>query len=455
MTDSYTRFANGGLKPLVKKLGLPQPAILRRHQPGSPLTVGPVLVVSDAASAADADAVATVLTGWELDVRRSPELGERERFGAVVVVLTGAQRPEDVSAPVLAAGGTLRRLAGNGRVVTVARAPEAGDAPALAATRAGVDGIVRSLGKELRGGATANGVQLTGGAAVDSPSAVATLRFFLSAKSAYVDGQILPVGPSEASGDIDWERPLEGKVAVVTGAARGIGAAIARTMARDGARVVVVDVPAAGEALAGVANAVNGVALQLDVTADDAADKILAAAAPLGGLGVVVHNAGITRDKLLANMKADRWDPVVAVNLAAQLRINERLLAAGVAGLLAAGVAGLRIVSLASTSGIAGNKGQTNYAYSKAGVIGQTAATAGIVAETGGTANAVAPGFIETEMTARMPFVTRNVASMLPSLAQGGKPVDIAEAICFLASDAARGVNGQTLRVCGQHLVGK
>lgn len=447
MTDSYTRFANGGFKPLVKKLGLPQPAILRRHQAGSPLTVGPVLLVSDDASTSDADALATVLTGWDVDVRRSPDLPEGQKLGAVVLVLTGATRPEDVSEAVLTTGATLRTLAGSGRVVTVSRAPEAGDAPALAAARAGVEGFVRSLGKELRGGATSNGVQLTGDAPVDSASAVAALRFFLSAKSAYVDGQILPVGPSGAAGPVDWDQPLAGKVAVVTGAARGIGAAIARTMARDGAKLVVVDVPPAGEALSAVANAVNGVALQLDVTAPDAADKILAAAKPLGGPDILVHNAGITRDKLLANMKADRWDSVIAVNLASQLRINERLLEAGVEG--------LRIVSLASTSGIAGNKGQTNYGYSKAGVIGHTAATAPLVAAVGGTANAVAPGFIETEMTARIPFATRSVARMLPSLAQGGEPVDIAEAICFLASDPASGINGQTLRVCGQHLVGK
>ena len=447
MTDSYTRLANGGLKPLVKKLGLPQPAILRRHKPGRPLTVGPVLVVSDDGSATDADAIARALAGWDLDVRRGTDLADGEKAGAVVLVLTGAQRPEDVSDPVLAAGGTLRRLAACGRFVTLARAPGEGDDPTLAATRQGVDGIVRSLGKELRAGATANGIQLTDGADVDSGSVLAALRFFLSAKSAYVDGQILPVGPSEAAEDVDWELPLAGKVAVVTGAARGIGAAIARTMARDGAKVVVVDVPAAGEALTGVANAVHGVALQLDVTADDAGDKILEAARPLGGLDILVHNAGITRDKLLANMGADRWDPVIGVNLAAQLRINERLLAAEIDG--------LRIVSLSSTSGIAGNKGQTNYAYSKAGVIGHTAATAPLLAATGGTANAVAPGFIETEMTAAIPFLTRNVASLLPSLAQGGKPIDIAEAICFLASDPARGINGQTLRVCGQHLVGR
>ncbi|MCP2263434.1 3-oxoacyl-ACP reductase [Promicromonospora thailandica] len=447
MTDSYLNLANGTLKPVFKKLGLPQPAILRRYRPGGPLTVGPVLVVSDDASAADADAVAKTLAGWDVDVRRTPEAADGERFGAVVLVLTGAQTPDAISAPVLTVAGTLRRLAGNGRVVAISRAVADGDAPVLAATRGGVEGLVRSLGKELRGGSTANGIQLTGDAAVDSASALATLRFFLSAKSAYVDGQLLPVGPAESSGPVDWERPLAGKVGVVTGAARGIGAAIARTMARDGAKVVVIDVPPAGEALAAVANEIGGVALQLDITADDAADKILAASKPLGGLDVLVHNAGITRDKLLANMTADKWDPVIAVNLTAQLRINERLLAAGVEG--------LRIVSLASTTGLAGNRGQTNYGYTKAGVIANAAAGAPVLAAVGGTTNAVAPGWIETEMTAKVPALTRTVARRMPSLGQGGLPVDIAEAICFLASDPAAGINGQTLRVCGQHMVGK
>lgn len=448
MTDSYLNLANGSLKPVFKKLGLPQPAILRRYRPGAPLTVGPVLVVSDDASSADADAVAKTLSGWDVDVRRDPATADGERFGAVVLVLTGAETPAAVSAPVLTVAGTLRRLAGNGRVVTISRAVGAGDTPVLAATRGGVEGLVRSLGKELRGGSTSNGIQLTDGADVDSTSAVATLRFFLSAKSAYVDGQLLPVGPSDAAaGPVDWEHPLAGKVAVVTGAARGIGAAIARTMARDGAKVVVIDVPPAGESLAAVANEIGGVALQLDITADDAADKILAAARPLGGLDVLVHNAGITRDKLLANMTADKWDPVIAVNLTAQLRINERLLASGVEG--------LRIVSLASTTGLAGNRGQTNYGYTKAGVIANAAAGAPVLAAVGGTTNAVAPGWIETEMTAKVPALTRTVARRMPSLGQGGLPVDIAEAIAFLASDPAAGINGQTLRVCGQHMVGK
>ncbi|WP_407319341.1 3-oxoacyl-ACP reductase [Isoptericola halotolerans] len=449
MTDRYTQAVNSGFtQTLAKKLGLPRPAILRRFRAGEPLTVGPVLLVSDDASKGDADAVAQALLGWDLDVRRQP--ADDVRWGAVILVLTEASAPTDVAAPVLAAGSVLRQLAGNGRVVTVSRAPADGDSPAVAATRNGVDGFLRSLAKELRGGATGNGVMLTGGAAVDAGPTLAALRFFLSAKSAYVDGQLLRVGPggSADAADLTTDRPLAGKVAVVTGAARGIGAAIATTLARDGATVVCVDVPAAGEGLSRTANAVGGTALQLDVTAEDAGTRILAHARERhGGLDVVVHNAGILRDKLLANMRPAQWESVVAVNLAAQLRINETLLAAGLEG--------LHIVSLASTSGIAGNKGQSNYAFSKAGVIGHTRATAALLAARGGTANAVAPGFIETDMTSSIPFATREVARRLPTLAQGGKPVDVAEAVAFLASPAAAGVNGQVLRVCGQHMVGQ
>jgi 3-oxoacyl-[acyl-carrier protein] reductase len=242
------------------------------------------------------------------------------------------------------------------------------------------------------------------------------------------------------------EGPLADRSAVVTGAARGIGAAIARNLARDGAYVIGVDMPQAGQALAQVTNEIGGKSLQLDITAPDAAEKIAeAVAAPVD---ILVHNAGITRDKMLANMDAGKWDSVIAVNIAAQTMINAHL---AEKGLFAEGA---QVVSLASTSGIAGNRGQTNYATSKAGVIGLTAASAQDFASRGGAINAVAPGFIETDMTAKMPTLTRQVARRLSSLQQGGQPVDVAEAISFLASAGARGINGETLRVCGQNMVG-
>ncbi|NMR19697.1 3-oxoacyl-ACP reductase [Cellulomonas fimi] len=450
MTDTYLNLVNTGLtKKLAKKLGLPRPVPLVRWKPGQPLVAGPVLVVGSEHSEKDADAVATTLLEWDLDVRRTVEPGQR--YAGVVVVLTGIQHPDELGGPVLSVGGMLReQLAPAGRVVTLSRPAVADDAPAVAAARQGVDGILRSLAKELRGGSTGNGIVLSDGVGVGAPSVLGALRFFLSTRSAFVDGQLLTVDSPAGSVPQDWERPLVGRVAVVTGAARGIGAAIAETLARDGATVVVVDVPAAGESLAQVANRVRGTALQLDITAPDAGERIVEHAVKRHGrIDVVVHNAGILRDKLLANMKRDRWDSVIAVNIAAQLRINEQLLTSGEF------THEPRIVSLASTSGIAGNRGQTNYGASKAGVIGMVRATAPLLTAFGGTANAVAPGFIETDMTARIPRVPREVARRASSLQQGGKPVDVAETVAFLVSPAAGGIVGRTLRVCGQNLVGQ
>jgi 3-oxoacyl-[acyl-carrier protein] reductase len=276
------------------------------------------------------------------------------------------------------------------------------------------------------------------------------VRFFLSGRSAYVDGQQVTLSAVAAPAGQDDARPLAGAVAVVTGAARGIGAAIARVLARDGAHVVAVDVPAAGQALAEVANEVGGTALQLDITAADAAQRLVEHLRERHGVvDVVVHNAGITRDKLLVNMDADRWDPVLAVNLQSQLDLTQALLDAE--GLLRPGA---RVVCVSSQSGIAGNRGQTNYAASKAGVIGMVRAWAPTFAGRDATINAVAPGFIVTEMTGRMPVGTREVGARLNSLQQGGLPVDVAETIAWLAQPASAGVNGQVVRVCGQSVLG-
>ncbi len=457
MGDTYLDLMSSGAgAAIATRLGLPRPAPLRRYRPGVALLDGSALVLG---GGPDADAIAQLLSGppggtggvpdgWGLDVHRHavPD----ERYAAVLVVLTDVTHPDQLAAPVLEAAATLKRLRPGGRVVTVSRPAHETDAPAVAAARQGVDGLLRSLAKELRGGATGNGVVVTDGVPVTAPSAVATLRFLLSTRSAFVDGQLVDVDLDAGELATDWDHPLAGRVAVVTGAARGIGAVVAEVLARDGARVVCVDVPAAGQGLAAVANRVRGTALQLDVTAPDAGDRILEhATSRHGGLHVMVHNAGITRDKLLANMTPDRWGSVMAVNLAAQLAINETLLTSGEF------VDAPRIVATASTSGIAGNRGQTNYAASKAGIIGAVRATAPLLVPFGGTANAVAPGFIETDMTARMPALTRQVARRLSSLQQGGQPVDVAEAVAFLASPAAGGIVGRTLRVCGQSLVGR
>jgi 3-oxoacyl-[acyl-carrier protein] reductase len=439
--DKYAQLVSHGVGgKIARKIGLPQPVELRRYKAGDPLVPGPVLVVG---GSKDSDELASTLLAWGLEVRRTALQGEK--LGAIVLVLDDLEHPDDLAAPVLAVGRSLRDLAPGGRIVTVSRKASAAVSPASAAARQAVDGMLRSLAKELRAGATGNGIILGDHVKSTSPGALGAVRFFLSGKSAYVDGQFLTVGSNRGELPDDVDRPLRGKVAVVTGAARGIGASIARTLRRDGATLVLVDVPAAGDHLAAVANDVHGTALQLDITRQDAGQRILEHALERHGrMDIMVHNAGITRDKLLANMDEARWSSVIGVNVAAQLRINEVLLAPGALS------APLRIVTVSSTSGIAGNRGQTNYAASKGGVIGMVRSTAPLLAERGGSINAVAPGFIETEMTARMPFATREVARRLNSLQQGGRPEDVAEAIAFLASDAAGGISGEVLRVCGQ-----
>ena len=448
--DSYTEFVNTRVGArLTRALGLPQPTSLRRHRPCAPLLPGPVVVVG-ATSASDE--IATVLLGWGLDVRR--HVGPRERIGGVLACFDAVTTPADLSEITLTVGSLVKQVMPSGRVVSLFRAPEGSQDPATRAARKGVEGLTRSLAHEMRSGATANGLVLGEDLDVAAPSVAGGLRFLFSGRSAYISGQFLTVDSVNGALPERWDRPLEGQVAVVTGAARGIGASIAEVLHRDGAQVIAVDVPGAGEQLAATANRVAGTALQLDVTADDAAAKILAHARQHHGrLDVVVHNAGITRDKLLANMDSTRWDSVIAVNIEAQLRINRELLADDLFNRVEASC-GPRIITLASTSGIAGNRGQTNYAASKAAVIGMVSATSAQLQARHGTINAVAPGFIETEMTAKMPFATREVARRLNSLSQGGRPVDVAETVAYLASPAAGGTSGLTLRVCGQNLIG-
>lgn len=454
MADKYTNFVSAGFgKKLAKQLGLPQPARLKRYKPGQAVTEGPVLVIGPQDSA-DAESVSQLLldglgSGERIDVRRQAITPEGYKWAAIIVVLTDVSTPGDLSQPLLTLGTQLRALGSSGRVVFLTKPAGSSTIPAVAAARQGVLGAMRSLGKELRGGATANAIEIADETPITSTSALSALRFFISSKSAFVDGQVVRVSRDAGTPPANWDKPLAGKVAVVTGAAQGIGAAIAETLARDGAKVVAVDIPAAGDGLARTANKVRGTALQLDVTAQDAGQRIIEhAIARHGRLDIVVHNAGITRDKLLANMDNAKWDSVIAVNTESQLRMNEAFFASEHFK------DAPRIVSLASTSGIAGNRGQTNYGASKAGVIAMVAATSPHLESIGGTANAVAPGFIETKMTAKIPFATREVARRLNSLQQGGQPVDVAETIAFLASPASGGISGITVRVCGQNMVG-
>lgn len=446
MADAYTRFVRSTPGAMIaKRTGLPRPARLLRREDRPEPVLGPVVVLGDSAGA---DQIAQLLLSWGADVRRRFE--ELRRVGSVVAVLDEVDAPDQLGPVLLPLAGAMRTLAPGSRVVTISR-PATGQDPARDAARGGIEGFTRSLAHEMRSGGTANGILAADGVALDAPGVIGALRFLLSARSAFVTGQFLEVSTADGTLTEDADTPLAGRTALVTGAARGIGAAIARTLATDGAHLVVLDVPAAGTELSRLANELRAVPIQLDVTSDGAGERLVQFLREHSlTLDVLVLNAGITRDKLFANMTPDRWDPVIGVNITSQITLTNALIDAG-------DVLGEqpRVVSLASTSGIAGNRGQTNYATSKAGVMAFVDALSSRLAEQGGTANAVAPGFIETEMTARMPAINREVARRVNSLQQGGLPVDVAEAISFLSSAEAGGIQGQTLRVCGQNIVGR
>jgi len=424
-----------------KQFGLPQPERLRRYEPGQPLLEGPALLGGDGALLGP---VRDTLKAAREEAHDS--FSEDLRYAALVFDASGISSTEELRRLYDFFHPSIRSVRPSGRVLVLGRPPQScSEARAHTAQRA-LEGFTRSVGKELRRGATVQLVYVAEGAEENMES---TLRFLLSSKSAYVDAQVVRIGPGTVEPPSDWEQPLAGKIALVTGASRGIGESIADTLARDGAKVVCLDVPQQGDALAEVANRIGGETLQIDITADGAPDAIVEHLRERhGGVDIVVHNAGVTRDKTLGRMDDKQWDMVLAINISAQERINDALLAGST--LRPNG----RIVSVSSQSGIAGNAGQTNYATSKAAVIGMVESLAPELADRPATINAVAPGFIETQMTAAMPTFTREAGRRLNSMSQGGLPIDVAETIAWFASPASGGVNGNVVRVCGQSLLG-
>lgn len=371
-------------------------------------------------------------------------LGSIARIDALVFDATGLDTVASLRSLFDFFQPLVRRLEPCARIAVIAR-PADGASPEVAAVQAAIEGFVRSLAKELgRAGTTVNLLRVAPGAE-DRLGPV--LRFVLSGRASFITAQpLLITARARAAAEIPLMRPLDRKIALVTGAARGIGEVTARLLAREGAHVVCLDCPSDGGAATELAQAIGGTALLADITDAGAPARIAETLRGLGGVDVVVHNAGITRDKTLARMSPEQWDGVLDVNLAAVLRVS-----AAVEDLVRDGG---RIIGLSSVAGLAGNVGQTAYAASKAGLAGWAQSYASRVTDRGITVNAVAPGFIETRLTAAIPVVIREVARRLSALAQGGLPEDVAQAIVFLASPGAHGITGSTVRVCGGAFVG-
>lgn len=371
------------------------------------------------------------------------------RAHGLIFDATGISGPEDLRTLYDFFHTWIRNVDRSGRVVILGRPPEDVVDSGQNAARGALVGFIKSIAKEVgRLGATAHLVYIQHGA---EKHLEPTLRWLLSDRSAFVDGQVFRLSKRlTASGGVRWTRPLEGKRALVTGAARGIGAATAGTLAAAGAKVTILDLPSDNAKAAAVAQSVSGDMLLVDITSPDAGTMIVEHFRALGGLDIVVHNAGITRDKTIAKMKVEHWDLCVAVNLTAVASLTRQLLDTNV--MRSDG----RIVCLSSIAGIAGNMGQTNYAASKAGIIAYVEALSKdpVVLKRDITVNAIAPGFIETRLTDRMPVAIREVARRFNALSQGGKPVDVAELVTFLASPGAQGLTANTIRVCGLNMVG-
>ena len=336
----------------------------------------------------------------------------------------------------------VKNIKANGKVLIYAIQPELLEDVHHSTYQRALEGISRSLAKELGGkGTTVNLIKLPPN--VELKNYATVQEFYTSGRSAFITGQAIAANEATKSG-----RELSEKICVVTGGAGGIGSATVKRLASEGATVVIADMPQMEErAVSLLSDKVSF--LGADLT-DEAARKNLLETIKKkhGRIDVLVNNAGITSDKTLKNMPEHYWDQLIAINLTAVINLTEDALEMGLIP------HGGRIISTSSISGIAGNFGQTNYTATKAALIRYSASKSKELKAKGITINAIAPGYIETEMVKTMPLMTRIFAERLTSLAQAGKPEDIAEAMAFLAHPGAESINGQVLRVCGGSFLG-
>lgn len=368
-----------------------------------------------------------------------------EKIDGLVVCCVGMETIEDLEDLYTTVKNTVSKISANGRVVLVSRMD---DTTALSFTvQKSIDGFARALSKEIGGkkGVTVNLLKITNKNIMPF-EVVKAATFFLSDKSSFITGQVIELNNAYGLELSSPTKLLQDKIAIVTGGARGIGAAAARVLHREGAKVIIVDVPFAKDDAEKLAQELNGDVILEDITDAKATTDIQKYVLDkYKGLDILINNAGITRDKTIAKMSIDQWRSVLNVNLKATINLTETFIQNGFNK-------NAKVVGLSSISGIAGNVGQTNYSLSKAGMIGFMQSIASTQENL--YANAVAPGFIETKMTENLPFFVKEGGRRLSTLKQGGLPEDVAELIGFLASPLSDGINGQCLRVCGGSMIG-
>jgi len=454
MSDSYLKFTRTTVgNKICSLVGLPIPPVIKRADESPEALVSGILCGSHQKTTGLGASVQELLSSENV----TSEATDSDKFGGLVFDATGIQSSAESCTLHQFFNQHLKKLNKSGKIVVIGLSPKQCKNPLQATVQRGLIGFVKSIAKEVgRKGATANLIYANQFDNVDISS---PLRFFLSYRSAYVNGQVISLqtdtlasvksDESNQDQEVSWNKPLTGKVALVTGASRGIGASIAKTLSRDGAKVLGLDMPQTQAELSVVMSAIGGEAILANITDPNAPEMINQAIQKLSaGVDMVIHNAGITRDKMMVSMPESMWEQVIDVNLSSIERINAHLLendSINTEG---------RIVCVSSISGIAGNLGQTNYALSKASIIGMIESTAPQLSAKNITINAVAPGFIETDMTAAVPVFTRFAGRRVCALSQGGLPIDVAETISFLLAPQSKGITANLVRVCGLNIMG-
>lgn len=428
----------------MSALGVKPALPLNRYQGGTPWVQGQLLLAHAPSPALSSTLDAMAL---EFDVFNGESSEKNGQYFSALLDATELKTTEDLTQLKTFFATANKCLEKSSHVVIIGKSPSGLDNIEQAAVMESLNGFTRSLAKEYgRKGITANVLYTD----EINESLTTPLNTLLSNKATYISGQPLYIQGSSVTPKQNWEKPLAGKVALVTGAAQGIGASIAETLHRDGATIIGLDIPPAKDTLENTLAALNGIAVATDITSEQAVEDIHQALQVLESkqLDILVHNAGVTRDKTLGRMPEHFWDMAININLTAPIAVTNGL---DQHNLLSDEA---RIICISSISGIAGNVGQTNYSASKSGVVGYVRKQAKLWKDTGKTINAIAPGFIETQMTDEIPFMTREVGRRMNSLSQGGKPQDVAEGVALFAQPGSYGLNGQVLRVCGQSLLG-